>query len=48
VESEWGITENNRRAKFYAIGKAGRRQLRSEAVELRRYFEALCRALDTA
>jgi transcriptional regulator len=48
VESEWGISENNRRAKFYSIGKAGRQQLRSEVVELRRYFEALFRVLDTA
>ncbi len=48
VESEWGVSENNRRAKFYSIAKAGRQQLRAEVVELRRYFDALFRVLDTA
>lgn len=48
VESEWGVSENNRRAKFYYIAKAGRQQLRAEVVELRRYFDALFRVLDTA
>ena len=48
VESEWGVSENNRRAKFYSIAKTGRQQLRAEVVELRRYFDALFRVLDTA
>lgn len=30
IEGEWRITENNRRAKFYALTKAGRKQLESE------------------
>jgi transcriptional regulator len=31
VSTKWGISENNRRAKYYAITKAGERQLRAEA-----------------
>ena len=31
VESEWGLSENNRRAKWYRLTSAGRAQLRSEA-----------------
>jgi PadR family transcriptional regulator len=30
VSSEWGVSENNRKAKFYRITKVGRRQLESE------------------
>jgi PadR family transcriptional regulator, regulatory protein PadR len=30
ISSEWGTSENNRRAKFYSITKAGRKQLASE------------------
>ncbi|MGE0864784.1 MAG: PadR family transcriptional regulator [Vicinamibacterales bacterium] len=27
IDAEWGVSDNNRRAKFYAISKAGRKQL---------------------
>jgi len=30
ITSKWGVSENNRRAKYYAISKAGRRQLAAE------------------
>ena len=30
IESEWGLSENNRRAKFYSITPQGRKQLRTE------------------
>jgi PadR family transcriptional regulator, regulatory protein PadR len=30
IESEWGISENNRRARFYALTRAGRKQLATE------------------
>lgn len=33
IASEWGISENNRRARFYRLTPAGRRQLRVEAQE---------------
>jgi transcriptional regulator len=48
VESEWGISDTNRRARFYSITTAGRRQLRNEVVELRRYVTALFRVLEPA
>jgi transcriptional regulator len=48
VDSEWGISDTNRRARFYSITAAGRRQLRTEVVELRRYVAALFRVLEPA
>lgn len=33
IESEWGVSENNRRAKFYSLTKAGRKELEREARE---------------
>lgn len=48
VDSEWGISDTNRRARFYSITAAGRKQLRSEVVELRRYMAALFRVLEPA
>jgi PadR family transcriptional regulator PadR len=48
VDSEWGISDTNRRARFYSITAAGRKQLRNEMVELRRYVTALFRVLEPA
>jgi PadR family transcriptional regulator PadR len=48
VESEWGLSESNRRARIYSITPGGRKQLRSEVVELRRYVAALFRVLEPA
>ena len=31
IDSEWGASENNRRARFYRLTRAGRRQLQAEA-----------------
>jgi transcriptional regulator len=45
VESEWGISENNRRAKFYRHTPAGRAQLRTGAPAWHRYAEAIAAAL---
>ena len=36
ISSEWGTSENNRRARFYAITTAGRRQLKEEVANWRR------------
>jgi PadR family transcriptional regulator, regulatory protein PadR len=33
IVSEWGVSENNRRAKFYRLTRAGRKQLEKEARE---------------
>ncbi len=37
VKPEWGITEKNRRAKFYNLTDAGRAELRAEAARWNRY-----------
>lgn len=47
VESEWGTSDNNRRAKFYTITAAGRAQLRVEAKVWMRYAGAVTRVLRT-
>lgn len=41
VRSSWGISETNRRAKFYALTAAGRRQLGRESAQLSAYIDAL-------
>lgn len=48
AEAEWGLSENNRKAKYYALTAAGRTQLARETTEIRRYVEALRKVLDTA
>lgn len=41
VEAEWGPSENNRRARFYTLTRAGRKRLREEAATWRRYARAV-------
>jgi transcriptional regulator len=41
IASEWGTSENNRRAKYYRITRAGRKQLESEAREWNRTTDIL-------
>ncbi|MGH7720247.1 MAG: PadR family transcriptional regulator [Gemmatimonadaceae bacterium] len=48
IESEWGASENNRRAKFYQLTALGRKQLRAEAATWRLYAEAVFKVLETA
>ena len=48
LESEWGLSENNRRAKYYQLTQAGRKQLRAETTEWRQYAEAVFKVLETA
>jgi PadR family transcriptional regulator PadR len=48
VSSEWGVSDSNRRAKFYHITRDGRRQLQADVAELRRYVEALFKILQPA
>jgi PadR family transcriptional regulator PadR len=45
VESEWGLSENNRKAKFYQLTAAGRAQLKSELAEWQRYTKAVAGVL---
>jgi transcriptional regulator len=48
VTSEWGASENNRRAKFYKLTRAGRKQLASERANWERVSQAVARILQTA
>ena len=43
VESEWGISEANRRARYYRVTAAGRRELRARIDHWTRYAEAVTR-----
>ncbi|HEY2907066.1 MAG TPA: PadR family transcriptional regulator [Vicinamibacterales bacterium] len=45
LESSWGESANNRRAKYYALTTAGRRQLKTEAAEWSRIAGAMALAL---
>jgi PadR family transcriptional regulator, regulatory protein PadR len=46
ITARWGTSENNRRAKYYELTKAGRSQLRVESENWRRYAAAVFAALD--
>jgi len=46
VRATWGVSENNRRAKFYELTPSGRTQLRAEYDTLRSYVDALFLVLD--
>ena len=48
VTSEWGVSDSNRRAKFYQITRDGRKQLQTDVAELRRYVDALFKVLQPA
>jgi transcriptional regulator len=45
LETEWGTSDNNRRAKFYALTPRGRRRLRQETDQWERFVAALSTAL---
>ena len=45
ISAEWGISENNRKAKFYAISKNGRKQLLKDAAYWRRLSSVMGRVL---
>ena len=45
LDSEWRQTENSRRAKFYALTRAGKKQFESEAAEWNRRAGAIARLL---
>ena len=45
VQSEWGLSENNRRAKYYRITAAGRQALRAEADDWTRYVAVIARVM---
>jgi transcriptional regulator len=48
LRSEWGVSENNRRAKFYRLTALGRRELEAETVAWDRIARAVTRVMRTA
>jgi len=48
IKSEWGISENNRRARFYKLTPAGRKQLNIEEENWQRFVLAIGKVLRTA
>ncbi len=47
VKAEWGASENNRRARYYTLTPAGRKQLRAERDEFERLVTAIYKVLQT-
>jgi transcriptional regulator len=47
ITSKWGLSDNNRRARYYELTKAGRKQLRSEAASWERMAAIVARFLES-
>jgi PadR family transcriptional regulator len=45
IEASWGVSENNRRAKYYELTRAGRAALRSESAAWQKYADAVGKVL---
>ncbi len=48
VKAEWGASENNRRARYYTLTAAGRKQLTAERKEFAQMIDAIQKVLETA
>ena len=48
ITSEWGLSDNNRRAKFYQLTPQGRQHLRRETAKWERYADAVFKVLKPA
>ena len=48
IESEWGLSENNRRARFYKLTRKGKQQLTVEADAFTRFARVVFEALGTS
>lgn len=48
IKAEWGVSENNRRAKYYSLTKTGRKQLEAEAEDWKRISAVIARMLHNA
>jgi DNA-binding PadR family transcriptional regulator len=47
IKAQWGVTENNRRAKYYHLTAEGRRQFREQTSGWRRFADAVDQAINT-
>jgi transcriptional regulator len=45
IQAEWGVSENNRKAKFYELTSAGRRALKEKTVDFTSYADAVLKIL---
>jgi transcriptional regulator len=48
INSKWGVSENNRKAKYYSLTRAGRKQLAAEAASWERMSALMARLLQGA
>jgi PadR family transcriptional regulator len=48
IKAEWGVTENNRRAKYYKLMRTRRKQLEGEVSSYARLTEAIAKVPQTA
>jgi PadR family transcriptional regulator, regulatory protein PadR len=48
IKAEWGVTENNRKAKYYKLTRIGRKQLEGELASYARLTYAIAKVLQTA
>ena len=48
IKSEWGLSENNRKARYYRLTRAGNKQLESEKDSWARLTEAISKVMQTA
>ena len=47
VKAEWGVTAENRRARYYKLSTAGRKQLEVETAQFERVMQAMMRVIQT-
>jgi PadR family transcriptional regulator PadR len=48
IASDWGVSENNRKAKYYRLTASGKSHLRTEVATIQRYVQALFKVLEVA
>ena len=48
IDAQWGVSENNRKAKYYSLTAKGRQLLRAETATWKRYVAAISNVLESA
>ena len=48
IKAHWGVSENNRRAKYYELTRSGRKRLEAEEGEWKKLTAAIAQVLETA
>lgn len=48
IDAEWGVTDNNRRAKYYSLTPRGRQMMRAEVATWKRYVAAVSGVIEPA